>query len=680
MKHTASVVCLCVCVVLSLWLRLIGTSDLPPGQFTAMDAYLYYQQAETIAARGHLPAREMHRWVPVGRDTTQTLNLYAYALAYGYRWLKWTTLTLYSVVVYTPAMCFCLALAGLCVFLWWVYGFRIAIITCVILTTLPATIERSAAGFGDRDAWCLMLGTFAVITYLSSLRAQDERLRLLWTLVSGFLMLLGGLSWEGFATFGFMILGIWVWRFLTIQSDGRLKLDAVWVFVFLPALLIASPAYRMGIGYSRHLFVMLLLPPLIFLGIRGLHVFLIRRSAWADVLKPHARTLAMGLTLNCLLIAGISLLIEVKGWQVLTVSYSQDAFWKSIGELKAPHFGYWLFRYGSIFIIGSVGLAVAPLLMSGKNALVLSICLLCFAMLVFFRHPLDRLWERPAFGDALFVITLFACGVLFVRLAVKSEAVCHENTAVFTGWVMLFWGLLFFSLARDAKRFDFFIGIPLALFTALFIVWVAENITRVLTNPKYITLLVREKLPQSALNIGLTVVLLLFAMCWGLKDGGYLLRTHYAATQLRSAKPGRDTPVTNALLWMRQHFPEDAIVAAEWSFGNYLNALAGVKTITDADHYIPHWIALYQEHVRTASSEREALEFLKTHGATHLMMTHKQPKETLLHGELSDAFEPMYPENDFQNASVKLWQLRYPPDIQPKAKFLAIEPQGDTSP
>lgn len=72
---------------------------------------------------------------------------------------------------------------------------------------------------------------------------------------------------------------------------------------------------------------------------------------------------------------------------------------------------------------------------------------------------------------------------------------------------------------------------------------------------------------------------------------------------------------------MKTTLPEDSVVAASWSYGNQLNLFGDVKTITDSDHYIPHWIHLYFRHVFCAQSEQEALEFLKTHGATHLMLT-----------------------------------------------------------
>ena len=62
-----------------------GLANIPEGQFTSNDAYLYYWQADIITKHGTLPARDMHRWLPLGRDLGQTLNLYSYATAYAYK-------------------------------------------------------------------------------------------------------------------------------------------------------------------------------------------------------------------------------------------------------------------------------------------------------------------------------------------------------------------------------------------------------------------------------------------------------------------------------------------------------------------------------------------------------------------------------------------------------------------
>ena len=156
--------------------------------------------------------------------------------------------------------------------------------------------------------------------------------------------------------------------------------------------------------------------------------------------------------------------------------------------------------------------------------------------------------------------------------------------------------------------------------------------------------------------------------------GGHANRSLYAATRMRSATPGHN-PVAKAFWWMKAELPHTAVVAAHWRYGSQLNVLAGVKTVTDQDHYIQHWIHLYNQHVLHAQTERETLEFLKTHTATHVMLTRRDPQDAFLRGQLSNAFVPVYPTENFAASDVKVWEIRYSPDIKPHPKYLATAPE-----
>lgn len=75
----------CILLFLAFWLRVQGVNTIPNGQFIGNDAYLYYWQAQVISEQEQLPARDMHRWLPLGRDLELTLNFYSYALAYAHK-------------------------------------------------------------------------------------------------------------------------------------------------------------------------------------------------------------------------------------------------------------------------------------------------------------------------------------------------------------------------------------------------------------------------------------------------------------------------------------------------------------------------------------------------------------------------------------------------------------------
>lgn len=638
-------------LLLAFWIRIQGVGNIPAGQFTETDAYFYYWQASVISEHGHLPARDMHRWLPIGRDLGQTLNLYGYVLAYTHKAIASVlpNTTVYHVCFYMPVVCFCIALGALCLYLYHTYGLLFSSIVGVILATLPGSIERSAAGFGDRDAFCLMIGLLAVGTYLVSLAAQTPRKRLISTLISGVTVFLGGLSWEGFGVFLGMIIVVEMWRFLTSETEEGLGLYVLWVSCFVPTLYHVSPAYRSGYGFAEHLAAFVLLPPLVVLAMRCIRALLLSK---VEGCRPHARTLSLGLLLTGVTLCLGAVWIQHHTFADTTVPLSQNPVMQAMTELRNPHFGYWVFRYGAVFIIGSIGLIVASKRHYDQTCLLVPIIL--FIATTLFREPLEKyLWDA-SHGTFFFSIAMICTGIGFLIAAwrEKSHPPPVMTIVAFTAW-FVFW----VALSRDAKRYDFFIGVPLAFFTAELGHLFYNTLSRKLKRSGH-----QRILTACITSLLLAVILFLPPI------GAHATRAIYAATRMRSTTPATD--VTHALHWMKTRLPNTAIIAAHWAYGSQLNVLAGIKTITDQDTYLQNWILLYHQHVHNAAAESEALEYLKTHGATHLLLTSKDPSRSFLRSELSPAFAPIYPEENFPEAPIKIWHIHYPPDIQTDPKYL----------
>ena len=615
-----------IVVFFAFWIRLQGVKNIPEGQFTGADPYLYYWQAQIISENGHLPERDMHRWLPLGRDLGQTLNLYSYALAITHKAIAWgfRNVSLYQVCLYAPVFFFCIGLAALCIFLYRSEGLLFSGIVGVLLATLPGTIDRSAAGFSDRDSWCLMLGVLAVTTYIAALQAQRPRSRLFWTLASGFTVFLGGISWEGFGVFLIIILIVELWRFLSSEAEEGLGHYILWVFTFVPPLYLASPAYRDGYGFAQHLFTFMLLPPVVLLGMRALRgFFLIKKILGgapedsSDRNRKYARKLALIFTVISIGVALVSVLMQRHTFANTTVPLSQTPLMQAIGELDAPDIKYWVFRYGSVFIIGGFGLLTATRLLWKRLGTGLAIMFALFCLTTFFRDPLDRLYGE-LLGNILFGIALASSAVGFFIVAWHRKAK-DPKEHVFSA--MVAWFLVWSALSRDALRYDFFIGVPLAFFTAYLIQSLSNTVTQKLRHSKYTTDVFRKDIPHAPLKIGIATLLLSLLMFWA-PAGAYTKRTLLAASRLRPAIPGNTHPL-QAFHWMKKELPDTAIVAASTGYGTQLNVIAGVKTITDPDHFIPHWIHLYYRHVCCTDEVSEALAFLKTHGVTHLMLTEK---------------------------------------------------------
>jgi len=598
---------LCAILFIAFWIRIQGVDNIPAEQFTETDAYLYYWQAQIVSEHGHLPERDMSRWVPVGRDLEQTLNLYAYAVAYAHKLATvfFPNVSLYDFMLYAPVVCFIIGLGVLCLFLQQTYGFTFAMSVGVLLATLPSAIERSAAGFSDRDSFCWLLGVLAVTTYLAKEQTQRPQKRFLLSALSGFFVFLGGLSWEGFGVFVLVILCAELWRFLTSAEEHHLAEYLLWVLMFVPVLFLASPAYRNGQGFSTHLTALVLIPPLVVLGLRCLRYLLITSERLSKWRLPHARSLAFLLTLISLIAGGIYFLSQQSTFALSTVPFSKSRLMQTVTELNTPHYGYWIFRYGGVWLLGSIGLMVASMLLWEQHGAVLVFPLGLFVLTTFFQEQCSRLLGT-AMCDALFfasliLVTGIALGVAWLRKVPMKNEICYVALAA--------WFLLWVGLSRDAKRYDFFIGVPVVFFTVELVSFISGTVSRTF----------KLRVPQTLLKGGIAVAMISALLFW-LPEGGYAKRTVYAAKGLRKVVPGH-TPLAKGLDWMKAALPNTAVVAANWGYGSMLNVLGGVKTVVDQDHFIQHWIHLYCRHVFSAQSEQEALVFLKTHGATHLMLT-----------------------------------------------------------
>lgn len=642
---------------LAAFIRLQGITNVPSGQLTGSDGYFYYWQAQLITEHGQLPERDMNRWLPIGRDLGQTLNLYSYVLAYTHKAVAWIfpSITLYHVTVYTPVVCFCIGLGILCLFFYRSFGILFSSIVGVLLATLPGAIDRSTAGFGDRDSWCLMLGILAITTYLTALQSPQPRKRLLWTLVSGFVMFLGGISWEGFGVFLSIILCVEIWRFLASETEDGLGLYLLWVCVFVPSLYLVSPAYRSGQGFSTHIAALMLVSPLALLGIRYLRHLLITKTPFAQKIRPHARTLALGLTLVSIIFALGYILIYHNTFANTTVPFSQNRLMQSIEELGSPSLMYWMTHYGSVFILGSLGVVMLVFRLWKMQGLVLAFPLIIFTGTTFYRNVLDSFFGVSV-GNLLFSIAIATCIIGFLVLSWRRKETL-ENEFIYIAFAV--WSLFWIALARDAERFNFFVGVSVAFFTA--------DLTLFLTT--FYAAKVKHRLPQLLLKTAIPVLMLtLILFCAPV--GGHANRAISTAIKSRRATPGKGS-LAQAFAWMKNNLPSTAVVAAHWNHGSQLNVLAGVRTVVDQDHYMPHWIELYRQHVNFAKTEREALEFLKSHTATYLMVTGKETATApFLHGEPSSAFVPIYPTENFAKGLVKVWEIRYPPHIKSNPKYL----------
>ena len=132
----------------AFWLRSLVVTTIPPGQFIGNDSYFYYDLAKHISEHGMLPHIDTDRWVPQGRDLSQILPLYAYAVAYTYKAiaLVFTNVSLYYVTLYMPVVCFTIGLFGLLIFLYRPFGALFSCTVGLLLATASLDLATETVG------------------------------------------------------------------------------------------------------------------------------------------------------------------------------------------------------------------------------------------------------------------------------------------------------------------------------------------------------------------------------------------------------------------------------------------------------------------------------------------------------------------------------------------------------
>ena len=247
---------------LCVFIRTANHPHLEDTYLLGTDSYRFLRQADLIVSQGHLPDIDTQRWQLEGRDLSTSLNLFSYVLAYTYRSLHWVfpNMSLYTVAVSAPIVCYALCLLILYVLWRQVFDTSIALLAVNFTAIFPSlNLHRSAAGFADRDTFVLLLSLVMFLFYLKAesaipktnlssditSRATSAKLiRYLYAALSGIAGGLIALSWEGV---GLTIATLSIWIIVRVLRGCFSRLSAslyvIWYICFTVLALVFTRAY-----------------------------------------------------------------------------------------------------------------------------------------------------------------------------------------------------------------------------------------------------------------------------------------------------------------------------------------------------------------------------------------------------------------------------------------------------
>jgi len=671
-RHIATAGILVLSIVAAVFVRVKEVNQLQDKYLSGYDSYFYYRQAKTIVAEGRLPDRDYMQNYPDGLNLRGRANLNCYAIAYLYKVIRLFApdISIERVAIYYPVILFTLSLLVFFGLTNLFFGKSISLIAVTILATIPAAVVRTHAGWADRDALSLLTWLACIYFYVAAYQALSQEKRYLpLALLSGISMGALGLTWPGVGLLSIIIVVFNTVKLLT-QSYDRKKfyLYLCWYIPSVLMLLLFTQRYSSNPHLAYTLAKMALptifaiVVPTTFAIGAGLG-FLIRQ-----VKTQRVRRAFSGLLVTSLVIL---LFVLVPPQQIINTFLhpaATEPFTASVGEFQEPQLSHWFARYRLFFIFPLLGLLLVTYTVTETYRMhakaVTGMLTITLAAMILSMHPSmqHRFMEIVYLGSV--ILFLGTIGVFYLRaLFNRRDHSCPYTDLLL---LLLIWALFTLLYNRGAVRFALFLVPPAVILGAYAIMVILKRAAgydeRRISNLAMlicfmvITWQLRAPCLAFLMNIGMDRVVSSL-VCVNLMALGVIfiiLRGNQEfSTQKKRSVVAKSTCLTlsiaiciitggvprlfpnwislnamgdiptpdeiKALNWLKTNTPATSVAAAWWVHGSRIEALAERATIVDQQHN-PPWIRSMAREVFCTESPEEALKFLKSHQATHLLI------------------------------------------------------------
>jgi len=468
-------------LLIATFLRVQSIPQLKGKYLLGTDAYRFLRQAEYLSEHSRLPERDMMRWLPIGRDLTQQLSLSSYVIAYLYKFCRlfYPSLTVYKAAVYYPIFLYLVTLVVLYLLAKRLLNSATALLTVAILAVSQSTLHRSMAGFSDRDSLSLLLAVSSFYFYIRAVQATGLRSRLIHSSVSGVIMMLLGLTWEGV---GLFILVIVLLHAAKLIFDDYTKHDfypyLCWLGPIVAGLLTLTRTYRGGANYSSPFASIALGIPLLFAMVASIYLSSRRFPAFVDKL-----TLSHRLPLGVCIVTGLIILISFTVFGLAFFSpdashwlsaiknnflspLGQSRLMQNVSELTDFSLSLWIQAYRLFFLCFTAGILLSLYQFCRNLKLNPWIVMVSFELVlinIFYRNvPPDFLLNvrdptSLSYLGSLFVFIIIV-SFLRIRRHWKGHRYHEENLGkVDDGTLLLgMWFLLTLLATKGAIRYNFF--------------------------------------------------------------------------------------------------------------------------------------------------------------------------------------------------------------------------------
>jgi asparagine N-glycosylation enzyme membrane subunit Stt3 len=602
-----------------------------------LDPWLFTRYAKTIAFQGGLPEIDYMRNVPLGFKTSGDTTLLP-------RMISWTYL-LTSNFGYS-SFNFAAALFPVIMFLLTIISFFllvreifykksaednnlkaniISLISTLFLVIIPAFIQRTVAGIPEKESAAFFFLFLAFYFFLKSWKSEKTSRYIILSILAGLSTLTVGAIWGGILYIYLAVaLSVMIAFILNKVNKKEYFVYTIWLFSSLIPLVLFTGRLKLNdvlvsldTGFACLIFAILTVHFIIcktpIQNIKFLNTTKIPKNiislVIALLLGIIGSTILFGpnFILNKIDVINHALLTPTTGrWQV-TVAENRQPFFNEWGSSFGPFFRtipllFWLFFIGSIVLFKQMLKSIKE-----RDSSALTI----FYVLFFFGLVFSRYSSASILNGENFISKAFYFGsALLIGLALMHYIIKYHKNGDASFEKVEYGLILLFSLfvlclvtTRGAVRLIMVLAPIAPIFAAYLIVHITYKFFKTEDGTGKVIY---------GCCMAIVVITSIFT-CWS-----FYKEAVYTANVMIPSYYNQQWQ--NAMGWVRNETPKNAVFASWWDYGYWLQSVGERATVTDGGNAIAFWNYYMGRLVLTGDNQQDALNFLWNHNATNFLI------------------------------------------------------------
>ncbi|MDP4012410.1 MAG: STT3 domain-containing protein [Candidatus Nanoarchaeia archaeon] len=618
--NSLSYILLTVIIWVSAWIRTLNIPLLNGKYIPDVDSYYFLRLAKYIAEHGALFTIDTMRNYPLGVDVSKDLIALPYVVAYIHKIGSWFlgSFTIEGAAIYYPVIFFILGCIFFFLLMRKIFEVKTALLSTAFLATVPAFLYRTTAGVTDKEPLGIFLMVLTFYLYIKAVYSKTRNKRVIYGLASGLVTGLLGLTWGG-VQFVIGTMAVFHLLEIVINKFGKERYQTYlpwWLMMFFILTQATNRYGNLSLFFTSALFGSTTL--VLVLAITN---SLLQSERWnfTKKIKEKYPTNILSLVIGSLslilfssILFGTSFITNQAGAVYRRLTGQGFSRWLlTVAENRQTFFVEWYGQLGGklftwLFLIGAVVLFYHAF----KKVERYKWQLTGFFAVFLAGFTLNRYSGSSIFNgtSGLSLLTFFGSIIMFAIVLVyyytkafyKDKETLKQFQEVNSGYLFIIvWFLMNIIAAKLGIRFLFVLGPTSSIAVAFLLVTAYDS---------------SFKFKKQFLKIAVWAVLIVIL---------YLTIVKFTISDYNMARwtgPSYHTQWQQGMDWVRENTPEDSVFAHWWDYGYWVQQGGERATILDGGNFIVWWNHLMGRHVLTGHSSDEALKFLKTHDASHLLI------------------------------------------------------------